>query len=149
MPLRDALRHILGATTVEDARDVYAAIRRAAPGGLGHADAQDIADEPTLTLLEVMRLAANRDGIAREYATAFAATFEIGAPTLARARSDGLCWDDATVETFLTPRRCPSERAPFYRLVASARQPAARPSPPWTPRCAARATRRIPARPRI
>jgi triphosphoribosyl-dephospho-CoA synthase len=102
MPLRDALRHILGATTVEDARDVYAAIRRAAPGGLGHADAQDIADEPTLTLLEVMRLAANRDGIAREYATAFAATFEIGAPTLARARSDGLCWDDATVETFLT-----------------------------------------------
>jgi triphosphoribosyl-dephospho-CoA synthase len=102
IPLRDSLRRILGETTVADARDVYAAIRRAAPGGLGRTDAQDIADEPTMTLLDVMRLAASRDGIAREYATAFTVTFEIGAPALARARSDGLCWDDAIVETFLT-----------------------------------------------
>ena len=63
--LRGALRRVLEATGVNDARDVYAAIRRAAPGGLGRADAQDVADEPTMTLLEVMRLAADRDGIAR------------------------------------------------------------------------------------
>ena len=100
--LRRALRCVLDATSVDDARDVYAAIRQAAPGGLGRAAAQDVADEPTLTLLEVMQLAAGRDGIAREYATAFEVTFGTGAPALARARRDGLCWDDAVVETFLT-----------------------------------------------
>ena len=40
-----------------------------------------------MTLLDVMRLAADRDGIAREYATAFEATFETGAPALERARA--------------------------------------------------------------
>jgi triphosphoribosyl-dephospho-CoA synthase len=102
MALRSALRRVLEATTVDDARDVYEAIRRAAPGGLGRADAQDVANEPTMTLLDVMRLAADRDGIAREYATAFETTFDTGAPALDRARRDGLSWDDAVVETFLT-----------------------------------------------
>ena len=49
-----------------------------------------------------MRLASHRDGIAREYATAFEVTFETGAPALERARQDGLPWDDAVVETFLS-----------------------------------------------
>jgi triphosphoribosyl-dephospho-CoA synthase len=49
-----------------------------------------------------MRLAAGRDGVAGEYATAFETTFERGAPALARARGDGLPWSDAIVETFLT-----------------------------------------------
>ncbi len=102
MNLRSALRRVLEATTVDDARDVYEAIRRARPGGLGREDAQDVADEPTLPLLEVMGLAAHRDGVAREYATAFEVTFETGAPVLDRARGDGLDWDDAIVETFLT-----------------------------------------------
>jgi triphosphoribosyl-dephospho-CoA synthase len=100
--LRAALAETLDATTVDDARGVYAAIRRAAPGGLGRAEAQDVADEPTVTLLEAMRLAAHRDGIAREYATAFATTFEVGVPALARARADGLPWEDAVVECYLT-----------------------------------------------
>jgi triphosphoribosyl-dephospho-CoA synthase len=100
--LRAALAEVLDATTVDDARDVYAAIRRAAPGGLGRADSQDVAAEPTVTLLEAMRLAAARDGIAGEYASAFATTFDVGVPALARARSDGIPWEDAIVETFLT-----------------------------------------------
>ena len=100
--LRGALRRVLEATTVDDARDVYAAIRLAAPGGLGRAQGQDVADEPTMTLLDAMRLAATRDGIAREYATTFEVTFETGGPLLDRARLDGLSWDDAVVETFLT-----------------------------------------------
>ncbi len=102
MNLRSALRRVLEATTVDDARDVYEAIRRARPGGLGREDAQDVADEPTLPLLEVMGLAAHRDGVAREYATSFEVTFETGAPVLDRARREGLDWDDAIVETFLT-----------------------------------------------
>ena len=100
--VRDALRLVLDRTTVDDAREVYAAIRRASPGGLGRAEAQDVAGDPDVTLLEAMRLAADRDGVAREYATAFATTFERGAPILARARRDGLAWSDAIVETFLS-----------------------------------------------
>jgi triphosphoribosyl-dephospho-CoA synthase len=100
--LRTSLRRVLDATTVGDAKEVYAAIRLASPGGLGHVQAQDVATDPSMTLLEVMRLAADRDGIAREYATAFETTFASGAPALARARREGLSWDDAVVETFLT-----------------------------------------------
>jgi triphosphoribosyl-dephospho-CoA synthase len=100
--LRGALHRVLDETTVEDARDVYAAIRRASPGGLGRSETQDVANEPDVTLLEAMRLAADRDGIAREYETTFAVTFEHGAPALARARADGLSWGDAVVETYLS-----------------------------------------------
>ncbi len=100
--MRRAVREVLDQTSVDDARDVYAAIRLARPGGLGHADDQDVADEPTVTLLEAMRLAAGRDGIAREYATAFETTFEVAAPALRGARAAGLSWDDAVVEAFLT-----------------------------------------------
>jgi triphosphoribosyl-dephospho-CoA synthase len=100
--LRDAIRRVLEETTVDDAREMYAAIRHASPGGLGHAAAQDVAEEPSVPLVETMRLAQHRDGIAREYATGFQTTFECGAPALAAARHDGLSWEDATVETFLT-----------------------------------------------
>jgi triphosphoribosyl-dephospho-CoA synthase len=97
-----SVRAVLDQTTVDDAREVYAAIRLAAPGGLGQVEAQDVARAPDQTLVEVMRLAAERDGIAREYATGFDTTFTIGAPAIARARRDGLEWDDAVVETYLT-----------------------------------------------
>ena len=100
--LRSNLAGLLDETTVDDAREVYAAIRLANPGGLGRAANQDVAREPTLPLREVMRLAADRDGIAREYDTVFAATFDTGVPALRQARADGLGWDDAIVETFLT-----------------------------------------------
>jgi triphosphoribosyl-dephospho-CoA synthase len=100
--LRDDLRCVLDAATVDDARAVYKAIRLAAPGGLGKAPEQDVAAEPDRTLVDVMRLAADRDGIAREYATGFACTFDVGVPALSRARGDGLTWDDAVVESYLT-----------------------------------------------
>ena len=99
--LRPHLRRVLDETDVQDARDVYAAIRLASPGGLGRAVTQDVAADPTVPLLEAMRLAAHRDGVAREYATAFETTFQVGVPVLEQARRDGLAWDDAVVETFL------------------------------------------------
>jgi triphosphoribosyl-dephospho-CoA synthase len=102
MPMGESLRGVLGSTTVDDARAVYAAIRLASPGGLGRADAQDISGEPTVTLLEAMRLAADRDTIASEYVSGFQITFGAGVPALTRARCDRLSWDDAIVETFLT-----------------------------------------------
>ena len=100
-PLRDAVRDVLRATTVSDAADVYAAIRRARPGGLGSASSEDVSAAPTVALREAMALAADRDGVAREYATDFATTFEIGAPALRAARGAGLGWSEAVVQTFL------------------------------------------------
>src|SRR5204862_451408 len=64
--LRESLRKVLDATTVADARDVYVAIRRASPGGLGQAEEQDVSTDPTVTLTDAMELAADRDAIASE-----------------------------------------------------------------------------------
>jgi len=100
--LRDAVRAVLHQTTVDDARATYQAIRLAAPGGLGSADTQDVAQEPAITLTEAMALAAGRDAIASEYATDFAITFDTAAPALAAALDAGLEWPDAAVETSLT-----------------------------------------------
>jgi triphosphoribosyl-dephospho-CoA synthase len=102
LTLQVMLRRVLDATTVDDAREAYAAIRMACPGGLDRAEAQDVSTEPTMTLVEVMQLASHRDTIASEYATGFAITFGTAVPVLERARHDGLPWDDAVVETFLT-----------------------------------------------
>jgi triphosphoribosyl-dephospho-CoA synthase len=99
--LQAEVGHVLSETTVDDATLVYRAIRRANPGGLGRAEEQDVAAEPTVTLLEAMRLAADRDGVAREYATTYETTFARGVPALLNARADGLSLDDAIVETFL------------------------------------------------
>lgn len=101
-PLRRRLSATLAETTVADAADAYAAIRLAAPGGLGGAGDQDVATAPTASLRDVMLLAAARDAVAREYATSFETTFETGAPALARARAEGLSWRDAVVEVYLT-----------------------------------------------
>lgn len=128
--LRASLERVLAGTTIADARDVYAAIRRADPGGLGRSAEQDVARDPTVTLLDAMRLAESRDGVAREYVSAFRATFEVGAPALDRARYDGLGWDDAIVETYLTllaaaPDTHVARRAGVERAVAISRHAAA------------------------
>jgi triphosphoribosyl-dephospho-CoA synthase len=99
--LRTAVKGVLADTTVEDARNAYRAIRLANPGGLGSAEEQDVAAEPTVTLLEAMRLAADRDGIAREYASSYETTFDRGVPALLSARADGLPISDAIVEAYL------------------------------------------------
>ncbi len=99
--LRDRLRMVLEETTVADATDAYAAIRRARPGGLGAASAEDVSAAPTVTLRDAMALAAGRDSVAREYTTGFGLTFEVGAPALSDARRRGLAWTEATVECFL------------------------------------------------
>jgi len=100
--LRDAVRAVLRGTTVDDARIAYQAIRLAAPGGLGAADAQDVAGEPDISLRDAMVLAAGRDAIASEYATDFSITFETAAPALTAALDSGVEWPAAAVETSLT-----------------------------------------------
>jgi len=99
--LRVRVSQVLAETTVGDAISVYEAIRLAAPSGLGASAAQDVANEPTISLRAAMGLAAERDSIAREYVTDFAITFDRGAPSLRAALADGLSWPDAVVETYL------------------------------------------------
>ena len=99
--LRERLRTVLAETTVTDAGEVYAAIRRARPGGLGEAKAEDVAGAPTVSLRDAMSLAADRDTIAREYVTDFALTFETGVPAVLAARREGLAWSDTVVEAYL------------------------------------------------
>ena len=99
--LRERLARALRRTTVDDAVQVYAAIRHARPGGLGEAAEEDVSEAPSVTLREAMGLAAGRDAIAREYVTDFALTFEIGVPAVRAARAAGLAWTDAAVDAYL------------------------------------------------
>ena len=82
LPLRAGVEAILRNLDVADSRAVFAAIRIVAPGGLGAAQSQDVRDEPTLPLRDVMALAQDRDLIARQYANGFADVFDLGVPTL-------------------------------------------------------------------
>jgi triphosphoribosyl-dephospho-CoA synthase len=99
--LRPRLRRVLDELDLEDARRAYAAIRLARPGGMGRVPRQDVRRPPTVTLLEAMRLAAGRDGVAREYATAYEATFTIGLPAIEAARRRGASLDQAILLAFL------------------------------------------------
>jgi triphosphoribosyl-dephospho-CoA synthase len=85
-PLQARLVKVLEGLDDNDAKAVFAAIRRAAPGGLGKAPEQDVSAAPTASLLESMRLAADRDRIANAYVTKFADIFDFGLPTLAAAQ---------------------------------------------------------------
>ncbi len=100
--LRENLAQVLAGLTVEDARQAYAAIRLARPGGLGRAPQADVAEEPTITLYQAMSLAQEWDSIAREYVTNFAITFEIGYPALREAWHAADRPADAIVQAYLT-----------------------------------------------
>ncbi len=62
--LRSEVALVLARLDDADTEAVFAAIRRANPGGLGSAPEQDVARAPTAGLLEAMALAADRDRIA-------------------------------------------------------------------------------------
>jgi len=68
-----------GAAARPVGQTILEAIRLANPGGLGRVSQQDVHDEPTQGLREVMALAADRDLIARQYVN-------VGSPWIA-ARS--------------------------------------------------------------
>lgn len=102
-PLRSRLRNVLTALTPYDGQRVYEAIRLAAPGGLGDADQFDVREmRSRVPLFEAMRLAMDRDSIAREYATDFEITFTIGAPTLTRYLQESGDSEPAVIQTCLT-----------------------------------------------
>jgi len=84
MPLHAGVEPVLAGLDVEDACNLYEAIRLASPGGLGQADAQDVRAQPTLPLRQIMALAADRDLVARQYANGFQEVFVSGVSALER-----------------------------------------------------------------
>src|SRR5262249_62220740 len=89
--LRAALASILTDLDVDDASLASRAILQASPAGLGQAERNDVAHPARVTLAQAMAEAADRDRIARQYATGYTDMFEPGLPAPAPAparRSD-------------------------------------------------------------
>jgi len=82
--LRVGVQTILLGLDAEDARLVYEAIRLAHPGGLGTVDEADVCGPSPEDLLHAMRLAAERDLVARQYASGFTEVFDCVVPALHR-----------------------------------------------------------------
>jgi triphosphoribosyl-dephospho-CoA synthase len=99
--LADGIEDVLAATTVDDARHVYRAIRLAQPGGLGEVSDQDVAREPTITLRAAMAMGAQRDLIARQYANGFREVLGEALPALRESLNAGSLLETAIVSTYL------------------------------------------------
>jgi triphosphoribosyl-dephospho-CoA synthase len=95
--LADGIAAVLAGTSVNDARLVYRGIRASTPGGMGQVAEQDLSTEPTLPLVEVMRLAAGRDRIAYQYAHDFREIFEFAVPTLLEWSQRTADWETAVI----------------------------------------------------
>lgn len=87
--LRQNLRKVLEAITLDDTAAIFEAITLASPGGLGQAPTHDVRDKPQAGLLDAMRAAAGRDMIARQYIVDFADIFDVGLPAIEAAFSRG------------------------------------------------------------
>lgn len=87
--LRQSLKQTVAGLTRLDAESAFAAIRRAAPAGLGAPPRHDVRGPADVTLLEAMREAAGRDRVAFQYCSDFTDIFETGMGQLARARGSG------------------------------------------------------------
>lgn len=99
--LADRLDEILHHTTIEDAAEVYAAIRVAQPAGLGSAPAEDVRQVPSRTLREVMVLAAGWDEVAAEYAHGYRTVFGVGLPALRASLQAGAWLSRAVTDCYL------------------------------------------------
>lgn len=75
----EAIGQVLRELTFTDTRHVYEAIRLAVAGGLGESAEADIHSEPPadLSLVDAMRLASDRDLVARQYCNDFVDIFRI------------------------------------------------------------------------
>lgn len=80
LSLPAALQQVLQHTTIEDAAQVYEAIRLVSPGGMGQRDEHDVSRAPQITLLEAMQLASANDMVARQYVDGYASIFSVAMP---------------------------------------------------------------------
>ena len=99
--LRAGIHDVLGGLTRQDTELVYRAIRLAGAGGLGTVDEQDVSGEPTVALVDAMRLAAGRDTVAEQYVSGFELVLDFGLPLLERRGDFSENWETAIIELHL------------------------------------------------
>lgn len=97
------LRLVLDTLSIEDSYYVYEAIRLASPSGMGEVEEHDVFQEerPSISLLEVMTLASERDLIAQQYVTGFELVLDKGYNMLKSSLGQGLCLTQAIAHTHL------------------------------------------------
>ncbi|MBS0265391.1 MAG: triphosphoribosyl-dephospho-CoA synthase [Planctomycetes bacterium] len=95
--LVDGIGAVLAGLSLSDTEMVYEAIRLAQPGGLGKVPDQDIQDRPTQGLVNVMKLAAERDLIARQYVENFSLVLNFAVPYLASVPDFATRWEPALI----------------------------------------------------
>ena len=98
-PLADGIGAVLAGLTADDTKHVYEAIRLSCASGLGRAEQADVSSNPPpgLNLVEAMRLAADRDCVARQYTNNFADVFDGTAAWIADALARELPLSEAIV----------------------------------------------------
>ncbi len=96
-PLKSGIEGVLNRLTINDSRNVFAAIRLAQPAGLGVRKQEDVHGEPTLPLREVMYLAMNDDLIALQYIDSFAEVLDEGVPALLEGLELCRCLENAII----------------------------------------------------
>ena len=94
--LQNRLRMVLSDLDRDDATNVFAAIARANPAGLGRVNEGDVMLAAEITLAEAMSLARERDRIARAYCSDFEDIFDFGLPRLLQAQEQSASPDEAT-----------------------------------------------------
>lgn len=101
LSLREGVRGVLDNLTQADSEAVYAAIAVAQPGGMGEQAEQDLSARPTLGLVDIMRLASDRDRVARQYAEGFREVFDVGVHCCERWIQAGHDWETCIIGTQL------------------------------------------------
>jgi len=99
--INSAVRERLAGLTAADAREIYAAIAIAGPGGMGTTERFDVAGPPPDDILAAMRLAAAHDQIARLWAEGYGSLLEGPVDDIAAAVALGVDWREAVVRGFL------------------------------------------------
>jgi triphosphoribosyl-dephospho-CoA synthase len=101
LELRAAVVRVLDGLDIRDAEDAFSAIRQASPAGLGRPERHDVFAPAQVGLKQAMSEAADRDRIARQYATAFGEVFDLG---MLRHAAAATRWSDpkwATLAVYL------------------------------------------------
>lgn len=106
--LRDCIRRVLSASTVEDALEFYDAVNLANAGGLPESELDVKAEESKtqirekqLTFLDIMKLSTEKDTLARELVSEMHIIFEEATPILAGLTERLGSVSDAVVQTYL------------------------------------------------
>lgn len=99
--LREGVAQVLAGLDATDSRQVYEAIRLAQPGGMGRVAEADLAEPPPADLLAAMRLAADRDRVARQYVENFADLFDVVILALKQSVANHWPLPDGVVWAFL------------------------------------------------